>query len=236
MRPTKARYAYSYENGNGASATHHVRFYVIGSDELEYNVDFLVSDQEYRIVTMVAVGRNVEDKFEHQYIDDCGNSGNGQWQQRLFDAWRLEADQLGDERLALQTYEFTFDKVDTNCYWWNVNKHPQNHFDFPQAASGTVAPDEDFIVGKRLIQIDDEGLTQDSCLSSTSMLVLGGFIFVLGAAAVAVAFTVLTLPVSVGVLGTVGMICLIGGAGLFAAGAVKKCFEPSMSEEPNFAL
>lgn len=62
--------------------------------------------------------------------------------------------------------------------------------------------------------------------SNTSMQVLGGFIAVIGAAAVAVAFVALNAA-TLGLAGLIvagsGSAAILGGVGLFAAGTYKKC-------------
>jgi uncharacterized RDD family membrane protein YckC len=70
--------------------------------------------------------------------------------------------------------------------------------------------------------------TKESNSSSTgdiSMMVLGGFIAVLGIAAVAIAFTLLnaaTLGIAGLVVAGVGVVATLAGVGLFASGARNK--------------
>lgn len=88
-------------------------------------------------------------------------------------------------------------------------------------------PEQLFQYGARLLNRGEEIIVQSpsSAFSNLNMQILGGFIAVLGVAAVAVAFTALnaaTLGIGGLVLAGIGIAATLAGVGLFAVGSLKK--------------
>ncbi|MGC1182344.1 hypothetical protein [Legionella sp.] len=81
-----------------------------------------------------------------------------------------------------------------------------------------------------------ETTNDNSSFSNLSMQILGGFMTVLGAAAIAVAFTVLnaaTFGITGLVMAGIGAAVTLSGVGLFAVGSLKKCESDLDSDDDN---
>jgi hypothetical protein len=199
-----------------------VQFLVTLSDRTDYEVSFLTN--ELLITPEWVAMRKKGDLTELQYrpVSEFLPGYSCKWETALFEIWKATANNIVDEKV-----EYIFNEVADKKYQWQAEVVEQLASRYVEDLSSEELPypsDND----------DPFELYEKPYLSKVSMLVIGGFVAVLGITLVALAFTVLaTTPVGMGVAAAVGFGCLLTSVGLFAACAYKA---HSDSEGPGIPL
>jgi hypothetical protein len=184
-----------------------VRFLVTSDNNEDYNV-FFKTDVDFGFIHSVSVALQKK-QCPHHYYEIQKEAGEWEWE--LFLRW-------ADNPRSNREFQFVADDEHYSCYLFESPKQPHlSEKDFEESC--------------------EDSSKEESQLQNISMLVLGGFVALLGAALVAIALTVLAFsPIGLGLAAAAGAVCLVGGLGLFGASLYKMCSSPEEYTEELLTL